>query len=273
MKDVLFWLSLLALPLKIGAQEIHYGTNLVEPGKVIEFLAPLNAQGLRVASSLPLTTTSARGAFVAPASFNNLLKPCPLLIVSVPSGGSAIHWLPSVTNAALSGGWAVLAADGPKVNAKDDTIQFGWAMLYSVLEEFHRTWPQSRQWPVACGGFSGGAKSSALVAAALVKLDYQVIGIFMGGCNEDLATLGLQLYQPGNRFKLVPIFLSNGNSDPIANPKHAATVAESLRRSGFQTLRLESYEGGHRQNNDHLVLALQWFKERAPPYQPRDALK
>ena len=140
MKGILFWLSLLALPLKLGAQEIHYGTNLIVPGKVIEFLAPLNAQGQRVASSLSLTNTSARGAFVAPASFTNLLTPCPLLIISVPSGGSAISWLPSVTNAALSGGWAVLAADGPKVNAKDDTIQFGWAMLFSVLEEFHRTW-------------------------------------------------------------------------------------------------------------------------------------
>ena len=268
MKGVFLWLSLLAVPLKVGAQEIHYGTNLVEPGKVIEFLAPLNSRGRMAASALRLTTTSARGAFVVPAGLTNLFKPCPLLIVRVPSGGSAIRWLSSITNAALSGGWGVLAADGPKVNAKDDTIQFGWAMLSSVLEQFHRAWPQSKQWPVACGGFSGGAKSSALVAAAMAKEDYQVIGLFMGGCNEDFATLGLQLYQPGDRFKLVPIFLSNGTSDPIASPTHAATVAGSLRRTGFQTLRLESYEGGHRQNNDHLALALRWFKESALPYPP-----
>jgi len=263
MKGVFLWLALLAIPLKVGAQGIHYGTNRVEPGKVIEFLAPLNSRGRMAASALRLPNTSARGAFVVPAGLTNLSKPCPLLIVRVPSGGSAIRWLPSITNAALSGGWMVLAADGPKVNAKDDTIQFGWAMLSSVLEQFHRTWPQSKQWPVACGGFSGGAKSSALVAAALVKEDYRVIGIFMGGCNEDFATLGLQLYQPGDRFKRIPIFLSNGTSDPIASPTHAATVAGSLRRSGFQTLRLENYEGGHRQNNDHLALALRWFEQRA----------
>ena len=156
-----------------------------------------------------------------------------LLTVSVPSGGWALRSLPSITNTAFSAGWAVLAADVPKVDQNDDTVQFGWAMLSSVLEQFHRTWPQSKQWPVACAGFSGGAKRSATVAAAMVKEGYQVIGISMGGCNEDRATLGLQLYQPGDHFKLVPIFLSNGTGDPIANPTHSATVAESMRRSGF----------------------------------------
>jgi hypothetical protein len=215
------------------------------------------------ASALRLAVPSVRGALVTPIRLANLLNPCPLLIVSVPSGGSAIRSLPSVTNTALSEGWAVLAADGPKVRVNDDTVQFGWAMLSSVLDQFHRTWPPSKQWPVACAGFSGGAKRSATVAAAMTREGYQVVGIFMGGCNEDRATLGLELYQPGDRFKAVPIFLSNGTSDPIANPRHAGLVADSMRRSGFRTLRLESYPDGHRQNNEQLALALQWFRQNS----------
>ncbi len=176
-----------------------------------------------------------------------------------PSGGSAIDWMRSVTNRAFKEGWAVLAADGPKVGVNDDTVQFGWAVLSSALDQFTRTWPQAKQWPVACAGFSGGAKRSAAVAAAMTRDGWRVVGVFLGGCNEDRATLGLQLFQPGPQFKQVPFFLSNGASDPIANPQHASTVAESMRANGFVNLRLESYPGGHRQHNDHLTEALQWF--------------
>ena len=257
----LLWLPLTILPFSASAQRLHFGTNLVQPGKVVEFAAPLNGKARMEASALRLAIPSVRGAFVAPAGLTNLLKPCPMLLLSVPSGGSSFRWLPSITNTALSEGWGVLAADGPKLDAKVDSVQLGWGMLSSVLEQFHRTWPQSKQWPVACAGFSGGAKRSAIAAAGLVREGYQVLGVFMGGCNEDYATLGLQLYQPGDRFKRVPFFLSNGASDPIAGPEHAATVAGSMRRSGFQMLRLESYDGGHRQNDEHLTLALQWFKQ------------
>jgi len=197
---------------------------------------------------------------VTPPGLTNLLKPCPLLVVSVPSGGSAIGWMRTVTNTALEEGWAVLAADGPKVDVNDDTIQLGWGILSSALDQFVRTWPPAKQWPVACAGFSGGAKRSAAVGAAMTADGWRVVGVFMGGCNEDRATLGLQLFTPGDRFKRTPFFLSNGTSDPIANPQQAAAVAESMRRNGFQTIRLESYEGEHRQSNEHLAQALRWFR-------------
>jgi predicted esterase len=254
-------LVLCMVPLCGHAQQLHFGTNVVTPGKVIEFTAPLNGRALTEASRLRLSGGKARGAWMAPEGLTNLLRPCPLLIASVPSGGSAIGWMSSITNRALRDGWAVLAADGPKVSVNDDTIQLGWGMLSSVLDQFTRTWPQTKKWPVACVGFSGGAKRSAAVAAAMSHDGWRVIGVFMGGCNEDRATLGLQLFQPGPQFKQVPFFLSNGSSDPIANPQHAAAVAESMRRSGFQTIRLETYSGSHRQNNDHLSDALRWFQQ------------
>src|SRR5687767_4933497 len=168
------WITLLCSSAK--AQRLHFGTNVVSPGKIIEFNAPLNGRGRMETSQLRLGATFARGAFVAPAAFTNLLKPCPLVILSVPSGGSAIGAMRGMTNTALIEGWAVLAADGPKVNANDDTIQLGWAMLSSVLDQFTRTWPQAKRWPVACAGFSGGAKRSAAVAAALTRDGWRVIG-------------------------------------------------------------------------------------------------
>ena len=258
-KAFVLMLAATFIPMSASAQRLHFGTNVVVPGEIIEFTAPLNARAHAEVSRLRLGNATTHGAWFAPRGLTNLLKPCPLLIVSVPSGGSAIRWLPAVTNSAFRDSWAVLAADGPKVGVNDDTIQYGWAMLSSVLDQFTRTWPPARRWPVACAGFSGGAKRSATVAAAMTRDGWNVVGVFMGGCNEDYATLGMQQYQPGQRFQQVPFFLSNGASDPIANPQSATAVADAMRRSGFVNLKLATYNGGHRQHNDHLTEALHWF--------------
>lgn len=235
-------LVLILFPLVSVAQGLRFGTNVAAPGHIIYFAA-----------------RQARGALVLPEGYTNLLKPGRLLVVSVPSGGSAISWMPSVTNMALSQGWAVLAADGPKVAVNEDTIQRGWSMLSSVLQELARTWPQAKRWKVACGGFSGGAKRSAAVAAAMMKDGWHVAGVFMGGCNEDRATMGISLFQPGPAFKNVAMFLSNGDSDPIAGVDAGTRVKESMTRSGFAKVRLESYAGEHRLNKEHLREALIWF--------------
>lgn len=232
----------LFLPMFAQAQGLRFGTNVAAPGQIIYFSAQ-----------------RAKGALVLPAGYTNLLKPSRLLVLSVPSGGSAISSMPGVTNVALSQGWAVLAADGPKIPANEDTIQVGWSMLSSVMRELARTWPQAKQWPVACGGFSGGAKRSAAVAAALVRDGWRVVGVFMGGCNEDRATTGLTLFQPGPAFKRVPMFLSNGENDPIANMDYGSRVRDSMTRSGFVTVRLESHPGEHRLHKEHLREALIWF--------------
>lgn len=244
------------------AQTLWLGTNQVPAGKIVEFVVAPNARARQEASQLRRKLEQVRGAVIVPQGFS-LAKPRPILVVSVPSGGSSIKALSNYTNVAFSAGWVVLAGEGPRVAVEEDTVQWGWGMLSSVLDYVSRSWPQSKSWPVACAGFSGGAKRSATVAAAMMKDGYNITGIFMGGCNEDRVTLGLQLYQPGERFKQVPIFLSNGTGDPIANPQHAATVAESMRRSGFRNIRLENYSGAHRQNEEHLALALQWFRQSA----------
>ena len=236
-------LLFLLCPFITCAQGLRFGTNVAAPGRIIYFAA-----------------RQAKGALVLPEGYTNLLKPGQLLVVSVPSGGSAISAMPGMTNVALSQGWAVLAADGPKVAVNDDTIQRGWSMLSSVLQELARTWPQAKQWKVACAGFSGGAKRSAAVAAAMTKDGWRVAGVFMGGCNEDRATMGLNLFQPGPAFKSVRMFLSNGDNDSIAGPDAGTRVKDSMLRSGFINVRLEVYPGQHRLNTEHLRDALTWFE-------------
>lgn len=245
--------------LTVFGQSLHFGTNRIAPCEILHFAAPLTEKARLEISRVGKTAGLATGALVLPSAYTNLSKPCPLLIVSVPSGGSAVSALPAVTNVGLPQGWAMLAADGPRVAAEQDTIQFGYAMLASVLNHLARTWPATRQWPVACGGFSGGAKRSAAVAGALTRDGWKVIGVFMGGCNEDRASTGLQLFQPGPAFKRVPMFLSNGDQDPIANSTQGAAVRDSMLRSGFTTIRLESYSGKHQLNKEHFRESLAWF--------------
>src|SRR5678815_2297310 len=112
------------------AQRLHFGTNLVIPGSVITFNAPLNGRARMETGRLRLAVGNVQGAFVAPATLTNLARPCPLLVVSVPSGGSAIRWMPTVTNLAWETGWMVLAADGPRVEVNDDTIEFGLSLIH-----------------------------------------------------------------------------------------------------------------------------------------------
>ena len=94
----------------------------------------------------------------------------------------------------------------------------------------------------------------------MTKDGWRVAGVFMGGCNEDRATMGMNLFQPGPAFKSVPMFLSNGDNDSIAGADAGARVRDSMKRSGFSNVRLEIYPGEHRLNKEHLRDALTWFE-------------
>ena len=247
------------------AQPVKFGITNVTPQRILEFPAQLTSTAKWEASRAGFpSAVFAKGALAVPDGFTPA-KSWPILLVSASSGDSPVRALPQYTNAALRAGWVVLGAEGPKVKMQQDTHTWNQAMLASVLSHLHKCWPLSRQWPVVCAGFSGGAKRSGIVAAALMKQNYHVAGIFMAGCNEDHATAGLRLYQPGERFKAVPIFLSNGTRDPIAGPEQQADVKQSLQREGFKNVRTETFDGSHRLNSDQLKLALTWFRSQSSP--------
>jgi hypothetical protein len=113
---------------------------------------------------------------------------------------------------ATAEGWVVVtgwAAPHPE----RDTRGYRRAVTVAALRILAELVPESRRWSVAVGGFSGGAKTSAITAAYLQQEGYRIIGLFMGGCNEDLATRVMRrLFRPDKEtYRRIPIFLSTGD--------------------------------------------------------------
>jgi hypothetical protein len=251
------WLALLAPSLGLGAPA---STNPASPPKIIQLSVPLNGRAAVEVNRAGLRgATALKGIVALPQDFDPR-RSWPVLLVTAPSGSSAVRSLSSYTNVALAQGWVVAAIDGPKVNVEKDNNVFAWAMISSLLDQLRLSWPQSKGWPFACAGFSGGAKRAAMTAAEMMRQRDVVIGVFMGGCNEDRATLGYQISRPGDGFLGVPMFLSNGTRDPIAGALQGSTVKQSMEQTGFRKVRLESYDDQHRLDTNQLRIALEWFR-------------
>jgi predicted esterase len=166
----------------------------------------------------------------------------------------------------LAAGWIVLAVDPAKPNsdAANDNLILRYSLIKAVLLAIQASWPESGRWPIAFGGFSGGAKASGFLALISAIDGRLPIGIFLGGCNEATPADALNIYhrpQPG--FASVPVFLSSGINDTIASPSQQRNVKEDLLNAGFTRVRLESYQGEHHLSPEHLQAALQWFDAEA----------
>ena len=237
------------------------GTNDLVTGRILYFQAPLSPYARGQLGRIGTNVSVVQGALSLPEEWAPG-RVVPLLIVFTPSGAPAIPSMRAYTNVARAAGWAVLAADGPRLAFERDTVLWNWGTVSSVLAFAERSLPGLRSWPVAAGGFSGGSKRAASVGAALVADHRKLIGVFMGGCNEDAATSGMQLFGSGPGYWSTPLFLSNGNKDNIAGPQHGANVRASLQRTGFKKVRAEIYDGGHRLDEAQVRLALEWFGEQ-----------
>ncbi len=250
-----------------AASRMSLGGVDVAPGILITFLAPLPSNAVRALHKEHNTiVTQARVGVAVPPNFDPA-KPQRVFVVSATSDGNSmsIEHLKQYMKEALARGWVLMAADPPNGEEPTDVSNtWRWSLIRAGLDEMHRAWPGSRTWSYAAGGFSGGAKRSGYIAALLAKADYRVIGMYMGGCNEDMATQGLNEYQPKrSAFQRVPIFLSSGTRDSTATPDATVRVKDSMRNMGFRYVRIESYPGGHDPYPPHTDLALAWFDEIA----------
>jgi predicted esterase len=189
----------------------------------------------------------------------------PILITQVPGGSSQPNTagLATYAPAALAQGYVVLTAQGVPWpdSEKRDTLMHRYASVRAALRWLASELPQSEHWPIVLAGFSGGAKVSQVLAFSLALENRRVAGMFLGGCNEDHSQLLLREYPAAReRFSQVSIFLSVGDADRIAPPVAVRSVAERLRKSGVQRLKLSEYRGGHRLDTRELSEALRWFR-------------
>lgn len=158
-------------------------------------------------------------------------------------------------------GWVILAADAT-IKPKFDSTPWRLASLGAALDAMRRDWPQSRNWPVAFVGFSGGAKRSCLLGTMMAKGHaVNLCGFFLSGMNADKLSESYKTYQPGAGFLNTPVWMSSGMSDEIATPSMTGQVAANIRRTGFTHVRLEHFMGGHQLKRSEVKLALRWFRQ------------
>ena len=162
----------------------------------------------------------------------------------------------------LAEGWVLLAGDGPQ-HPRNDTASWRGAMTLAAVDALHRSFPGSDKWPVACAGFSGGGKGVGYVAPLLARNGCRIAGIYMTGANEDHLSDGYARIQPGGSFLNTPIYISAGHDDRIATVEQQYTVAGSVKRTGFNRMRIGTFRGGHEVNDGQTSVALRWFRELA----------
>jgi hypothetical protein len=235
----------------------------IPPNRILEFSVPLTAAAkFAIANSRNPKVEYARAAIEVPFGFDPEI-PTPIFLVCGTSDGdaSSIRVMPAFTNVAMQQGWIVIAVDGPFGKPPNDDPPWRWGLISSLLDHMQKNWPRSKRWPIACGGISGGAKWAGVIGAILAQHNYNLIGVFMGGVNQDMASKAAKLYDPAIRYKRVPIYLSSGTLDKIATPQHHEEVRDSLLSNGFSKVRLETFKGRHALSETEFRKALNWFME------------
>ena len=159
----------------------------------------------------------------------------------------------------LAEGWVLLAGDGPQ-HARNDTAAWRAAMTLAAIDALHHSFAGSEKWPMACAGFSGGAKGAGSIAPLLARSGCHITGIYLTGVNEDYLSGGYARSQPGANFLSTPIYVSAGHDDRIARLEQQYDVVGSIKRTGFQRIRIGTFRGGHEVNDAQTSIALRWFR-------------
>jgi hypothetical protein len=162
-------------------------------------------------------------------------------------------------SAGLAEGWVLLAGDGPQ-HARNDTAAWRSAMTLAAIDALHRSFAGSEKWPMACAGFSGGGKGVGYVAPLLARSGCRIIGIYITGANEDHLSDGYARAQPGAAFLNTPIYFSAGHEDRVARLEQQYDVVGSIKRTGFQRIRIGIFRGGHEVKDAQVSIALRWFR-------------
>jgi hypothetical protein len=232
------------------------------PGSTVRANVPLNTQEKSYAAqggnSVP---PNAVAVMATPANFDPK-KSWPVLVACSTSDFKRQNrddLVDFYRRVGLAEGWVLLAGDGPQP-ARNDTAGWRSAMTLAAIDALHRSFAASDKWPIACAGFSGGAKGAGSIVPLLAKSGCRIIGIYLTGTNEDRLSAGYARVQPGRVFLNTPIYVSAGRDDRIATVEQQYNVAGSIKRAGFQRVRIGTFHGGHEVNDAQTSIALRWFR-------------
>lgn len=250
-------------PLTVTAESpMKFAGVPFSPGSTVRANVPLSAQEKSFAAEGGNLVPSGAVAVLAVPSGFDPRKKWPVLVVLSTSDGRRQNrddLADFYRSVALAEGWVVLAGDGPQP-ARFDIAAWRAAMTLAAVDALHRSFTGSDKWPMACAGFSGGARRAGFIAPLLARLGYKVVGIYLTGVNEDHLSEGYLKFQPGVGFLATPVFISSGRDDKVATLIQQYGVMSSMKRSGFKRVRIETFNGRHEVNRAETVTALRWFR-------------
>jgi hypothetical protein len=248
----------------VGAEgPLKFAGVVFSPGSTVKANVPLSAQERSLAAQGGnVVPPNAVAVLSTPANFDPrkswpVLIPCSTSDFKRQNRDDLVQFYRTV---GLSEGWVLLAGDGPQ-HARNDTAAWRGAMTLAAIHALHSSFPGSAKWPIACAGFSGGGKGVGYVAPLLARNGCRVIGVYMTGANEDHLSDGYARIQPGTNFLSTPIYISAGHDDRIATVEQQYAVAGSIKRTGFNRMRIGTFRGGHEVNDGQTSVALGWFRQ------------
>jgi hypothetical protein len=251
-------------PFAAGAS-FTFGGVPFTPGSTVRANVPLSSQEKSLAgqggNAVP---SSAIAVMATPGNFDPT-KSWPVLVICSTSDFKRQNrddLADFYRRVGLAEGWVLLAGDGPQP-ARNDTAAWRGAMTLAAIDALHHTFPGSDKWPMACAGFSGGGKGAGLVAPLLARNGCRIIGVYLTGANEDRLSEGYARVSPGPGFLNTPIYVAAGRDDRIATVEQQYNVLGSIKRTGFQRVRVGTFHGGHEVNGAQTSIALRWFRELA----------
>jgi hypothetical protein len=245
------------------AGSLTFAGTAFSPGSTVKANVPLSAQEKSLAAQGGNAVPPNAVAVLATPSNFDPRKSWPVLVICSTSDfkrqnrDDLVQFYRTI---GLSEGWVLLAGDGPQ-HARNDTAAWRGAMTLAAIHALHSSFPGSTKWPIACAGFSGGGKGVGYVAPLLARNGCRVIGIYMTGANEDHLSDGYARIQPGANFLSTPIYISAGQDDRIATVEQQYNVAGSIKRTGFNRMRIGTFRGGHEVNDGQTSVALGWFRQ------------
>ena len=259
----LFGALMMLLVSGVAAAGSNFAGVAVKPGDSVRASVPLSAQERQyVSEGGNPAPDHAVAVFAVPVNFDPQ-KSQPVLVCLSTSDFQRKNrddLEDFYKKAALLEGWAVLAGDGEN-NPGHDTAGWRAGMTLAALDAMHRSFPNSKNWPIAVAGFSGGAKRAGHLAPLLAIAGNHVVGIFLAGINEDRLSEGYRAFHPGAAFLRTAVYVSSGQEDHVANPTQSGAVLQSMRNTGFSRTQIGHHAYGHAVSRTLVREALRWFRE------------